>query len=224
MLLFLVPRQGRGDSRLKSRRVLAVIDYGGGNLGSLVSALRRRRLSFEVTDDANVVERADAAILPGDGAFAATITALRERGLDVALRSFIGSGKPFLGICIGMQILYERSLEHGEHAGLGVFAGTVARLVSAPRIPHMGWDELEILAPEHPMMQGIAQGDFVYFLHSYSAPVDATTLAACTYGQPFAAIVARDNVVATQFHPEKSQHVGARILENFLTQFLAASR
>src|SRR5579872_3693314 len=138
----------------QERRVLAVIDYGGGNLGSLVSALRRRGLSFEVTDDPAILATADAAILPGDGAFAATMTALRDRGLDAALRGFIAAGKPFLGICIGMQILYERSLEHGEHAGLGVFPGTIARLEGAPRVPHMGWDELDILAPTHPIVDG----------------------------------------------------------------------
>jgi glutamine amidotransferase len=202
--------------------MLAVIDYGGGNLGSLVSALERRDVPFEVTSDPARVEAAAAAMLPGDGAFAATMSALRERRLDGAIRRFLASGKPFFGICIGMQILYERSLEHGEHAGLGFFKGTVAQL-SAPRVPHMGWDELELLAP-HPLLDGIAQADFVYFLHSYRAPVDEDTLAACSYGERFAAIVGRGNVVATQFHPEKSQRVGGKILENFLTRYCGALR
>jgi glutamine amidotransferase len=202
--------------------MLAVIDYGGGNLGSLVSALRRRDVPFEVTSDAARIDAAEAAMLPGDGAFAATMAALRRGGLDGAIARFIASGKPFLGICIGMQILYERSLEHGDHAGLGFFKGTVAQL-AAPRVPHMGWDELELLMP-HPLLDGLAQGDFVYFLHSYRAPVDGDTLAACTYGERFAAIVGRGNVVATQFHPEKSQRVGAKILENFLTRYCAVSR
>lgn len=201
--------------------MLAVIDYGGGNLGSLVSALGRRDTAFEVTGDPAVLDAASAAILPGDGAFAATMAALRARKLDAALQRFIASGKPFFGICIGMQVLYERSLEHGEHAGLGVLGGTVARLQTAPRVPHMGWDELELLAA-HPLLDGLTQGDFVYFLHSYCAPVDANTLAACSYGERFAAIVARGNVVATQFHPEKSQHVGGRILDNFLKRYCAA--
>ncbi|MBV8150594.1 MAG: imidazole glycerol phosphate synthase subunit HisH [Candidatus Eremiobacteraeota bacterium] len=195
--------------------MIAVLDYGGGNLGSLLSALRRRHVDFEATADPARLDRASAAILPGDGAFAATMQALRARGLHAALRSFITSGRPFLGICIGMQILYERSLEHGEHEGLAIFPGTIARLASAPRVPHMGWNQLS-LERAHPLIAGIDEGDFVYFLHSYAAPVDGDTVAACTYGERFAAIVARDNVVATQFHPEKSQRVGGRILENFL--------
>lgn len=204
--------------------MLAVVDYGGGNLGSLVSALRRRNVPFEIVDDPAVLRGARAAILPGDGAFAATMDALHRRGLDAALKEYIAEGRPFFGICIGMQVLYERSTEYGEHAGLGIFPGTITRLDPAPRVPHMGWDELEIVAPGHPLLDGIAQGDFVYFLHSYRAPVDADTLAACTYGERFAAIVARGNVFATQFHPEKSQLVGGRILENFLKQYLVASR
>lgn len=199
-----------------------MIDYGGGNLGSLVSALQRRDVPFEVTGDAARIDGAEAAMLPGDGAFAATMAALRERRLDGAIERFIASGKPFFGICIGMQVLYERSLEHGEHAGLGFFKGTVSRL-QAPRVPHMGWDELELLA-SHPLLDGLTQRDFVYFLHSYRAPVDEDTIAACSYGERFAAIVARDNVVATQFHPEKSQRVGGKILENFLTRYCAVSR
>ena len=195
--------------------MVAVVDYGGGNLGSLVSALARRGVEFEVSADPARLARADAAILPGDGAFAATMAALRERGLDAALRSFIEGGRPFLGICIGMQILYARSLEHGEQRGLGVLRGTVARLDGAPRVPHMGWDELRC-EKAHPILDGIANGDFVYFLHSFVAPVDNHTIASCEYGGRFAAIVARDNLVATQFHPEKSQHVGGRILDNFL--------
>jgi imidazole glycerol-phosphate synthase subunit HisH len=203
--------------------VLAVVDYGGGNLGSLVSALRRRNTPFEVTGDPARLHDADAAILPGDGAFEATMRDLRARGLDTALQQFIGAGRPFFGICIGMQVLYERSLEYGDHAGLGVFAGTIKRLEDAPRVPHMGWDELEILE-NHPILEGIASGDFVYFLHSYRAPVGPETVAACTYGERFSAIVAHENVVATQFHPEKSQHVGGRLLDNFLMRYLAASR
>jgi glutamine amidotransferase len=203
--------------------MLAVVDYGGGNLGSLVSALRRRNVPFEVTSDPARLQGAGAAILPGDGAFEATMRALRRNGLDSALKAFIDAGRPFFGICIGMQVLYERSLEYGEHEGLGVFPGTIKRLETAPRVPHMGWDELEILG-SHPVLDGIASGNFVYFLHSYYAPVGAETVAACSYGERFAAVVARGNVVATQFHPEKSQHVGGRLLDNFLTRYLLASR
>ncbi len=195
--------------------MLAVIDYGGGNLGSLVSGLKRRGAEFVVSDDAETVARASAAILPGDGAFGATMQALRERDLDAAVNAILGSGKPFLGICVGMQLLYQQSDEFGMHRGFGVFEGLVTRFETAPRIPHMGWNQLEVLV-DHPFLEGVRTGDFVYFLHSYRAAVGKETIAACTYGDRFTAIAARENVMATQFHPEKSQHVGARLLDNFL--------
>jgi glutamine amidotransferase len=195
--------------------VIAVVDFGGGNLGSLISALERRGAEFTVTADPDAVLGADAAILPGDGAFAATMDALRARGLDGALRATIAAGRPFLGICVGMQVLYERSSEYGDHAGLGIFSGTIARFERAPRVPHMGWNELEPVA-YHPFVRGLAAGSYAYFLHSYRAEVDADTLAATTHGERFAAIVARDNVMATQFHPEKSQATGALLLDNFI--------
>lgn len=195
--------------------MLAVIDYGGGNLGSLVSGLKRRGAEFVVSDAAEEVARASAAILPGDGAFGATMQALRARELDVAIRTLLGARKPFLGICVGMQLLYEASDEYGMHKGFAVFEGTVTRFKEAPRVPHMGWNQLEIVAP-HPFLDGVRTGDYVYFLHSYRADAGPQTLATCTYGDRFAAIAARENVVGTQFHPEKSQHVGAKLLDNFL--------
>jgi glutamine amidotransferase len=195
--------------------VIAVVDFGGGNLGSLVSALERRNAEFTVTDDPDVVASARAAILPGDGAFEATMEALRRRGLDEAVRATIAGGRPFLGICVGMQILYEGSEEHGRHAGLGIFAGRISRFTDAPRVPHMGWNELSFVA-DHPFVRGIPSGSYAYFLHSYRANVDATTLATANHGDDFAAIVARDNVMATQFHPEKSQATGAALLDNFI--------
>jgi glutamine amidotransferase len=195
--------------------VIAVVDYGGGNLGSLIAALSRRGADFVVTEDTAVLARADAAILPGDGAFGATMAALRERGLDETLRATIEAGKPFLGICVGMQVLYEQSDEFGEHAGLGAFAGAVRRFERAPRVPHMGWNKLEILR-DHPFVRGLAPGAYAYFLHSYRAPVDGNTLAASEHGEHFAAIAARDNVMATQFHPEKSQATGSLLLDNFI--------
>lgn len=195
--------------------MLAVIDYGGGNLGSLVSGLQRRGAEFVVSDDAETVARASAAILPGDGAFGATMDALRERDLDAAIDAVVRAGKPFLGICVGMQLLYEGSDEYGMHRGFGVLRGMVTRFKNAPRDPHMGWNQLEIVG-DHPFLEGIHDGDFVYFLHSYRADVGPETVAACTYGDRFSAIAASGNVMATQFHPEKSQHVGAKLLDNFL--------
>jgi len=153
--------------------------------------------------------------LPGDGAFGATMQALRARGLDAAVRDVVACGTPFLGICVGMQILYERSDEHGSHEGLGVFAGTVSRFERAPRVPHMGWNALELVS-DHPFVRGIGSNEYVYFLHSYRAEVGPDTLAATTHGERFASVVARDNVMGTQFHPEKSQLTGAKLLDNFL--------
>ncbi len=195
--------------------MIAVVDFGGGNLGSLISALERRAANFVVTADPDVVVASDAAILPGDGAFGATMAALRNGGLDDAVRATIAAGRPFLGICVGMQILYERSDEHGDHAGLGVFAGSISRFTRAPRVPHMGWNELEIVR-DHPFVHGLANGAYAYFLHSYRADVGSDTLAATVHGERFAAIVARGNVMATQFHPEKSQATGAALLDNFI--------
>ena len=194
---------------------LAVIDYGGGNIGSLVASLERRGVAFELTADAERVVRADAAILPGDGAFGATMDALRERGLDRAVRSVVAARKPFLGICVGMQVLFRESEEFGGAAGLGIFAGAVRRFTGAPRVPHMGWNDL-IVEHSHPFVAGLRSGMFAYFLHSYRVSESDATVASADYGGRFAAIVARDNVMATQFHPEKSQRTGGLLLDNFL--------
>jgi len=195
--------------------MIAVIDFGGGNLGSLCAALTRRGATFEVTGDPAVVANASAAILPGDGAFGTTMDALAARGLDDAIRSLLAARKPFLGICVGMQLLYERSSEHGTHEGFGVFRGEISRLSRAPRVPHMGWNQLEIVG-KHSFVDGVAEGSYAYFLHSYCAGVTDATVAACEYGERFAAVVARDHVMGTQFHPEKSQSTGALLLDNFL--------
>lgn len=195
--------------------MIAVVDFGGGNLGSLRSGLERRGASFVVTGDPAQLEDAAAAILPGDGAFGATMAALAERGLADALRRFIGSGKPFLGICVGMQLLYEKSYEHDVYEGLGLLPGAIVRFRNAPRVPHMGWNQLEIVG-DHPFVRGIRNGDYVYFLHSYHADDERSAVALCDYGEPFPAIVARENIMGTQFHPEKSQATGAVLLDNFL--------
>ena len=194
---------------------LVVIDYGGGNIGSLVAALERRGAAFTLTGDPAVVAAADAAILPGDGAFGATMDALRSAGLDVAIESLIAAGKPFLGICVGMQVLFESSDEYGGATGLGVFAGHVRRFTNTPRVPHMGWNDLRI-AGNHPFVAGLRGGEYAYFLHSYRVAQSDATVATCDYGGDFAAVVARGNVMATQFHPEKSQRTGGILLDNFL--------
>jgi glutamine amidotransferase len=195
--------------------LITVIDYGGGNLGSLLAALKRRGAQFAIADDTGMLAAADAAILPGDGAFNATMQALRERGLDSAILRHVAAGKPFLGICVGMQILFEDSEEFGAGSGLGVLPGHVSRFTGAPRVPHMGWNDLEVVSA-HPFVEGLGAAPYAYFLHSYRAPVGPDTVAACTHGERFAAVVARGNVMGTQFHPEKSQRTGARLLDNFL--------
>jgi glutamine amidotransferase len=192
-----------------------VIDYGGGNVGSLVAALERRGADFALTGEPAVVERAEAAILPGDGAFGATIDALRERGLDGPVRAVIAAGRPFLGICVGMQVLFDSSDEYGGAQGLGILPGEVRRFTAAPRVPHMGWNDLA-MERAHPFVDGIASGAWAYFLHSYRVETTDALVASCEYGERFAAIVARDNVMATQFHPEKSRTTGGRLLDNFL--------
>ena len=194
---------------------IAVIDYGGGNVGSLIAALERRGVAFTLTEDPNDVDRAGAAILPGDGAFAATIEALRERKLDGAIHRTIAAGRPFLGICVGMQVLFDSSDEYGGTVGLGILPGDVRRFTRAPRVPHMGWNDL-VIERTHPFVEGITDGAWAYFLHSYRVTGVDSVVASCEYGERFAAIVARDNVMATQFHPEKSRTTGARLLDNFL--------
>jgi glutamine amidotransferase len=201
-------------------RTIAVIDYGGGNVGSLLAALERRAAPFVLTEDPRVVERAEAAILPGDGAFGATVDALRRRGFDEAIRATIAAGRPFLGICVGMQVLFDSSDEFGGAAGLGILPGEVRRFTAAPRVPHMGWNDL-LIERNHPFVDGIATGSWAYFLHSYRVAETDTTVASCDYGERFAAIVARDNVMATQFHPEKSRLTGGVLLDNFLRIALA---
>ncbi|HZO93629.1 MAG TPA: imidazole glycerol phosphate synthase subunit HisH [Candidatus Baltobacteraceae bacterium] len=194
---------------------IAVIDYGGGNVGSLLAALERRGARFVLTGEPETVAAAEAAILPGDGAFGATMDALRARGLDGAVRATIAAGRPFLGICVGMQVLFASSDEYGGAAGLAILPGEVRRFESAPRVPHMGWNELRIETP-HPFVDGVPSGAWAYFLHSYRVGESDATVASCEFGERFAAIVARDNVMATQFHPEKSRTTGAALLDNFL--------
>ncbi len=208
-------RVGRRILRPMTRSRLVVIDYGGGNIGSLVSALERRCVAFELTADPERVASAGAAILPGDGAFAATMHALTIRKLDVAIRSHVRAGKPFLGICVGMQVLFESSDEYGEHLGLAILPGNVRRFTQSPRVPHMGWNELSIEQP-HPFIAGLRGGDYAYFLHSYRVIDGPDVVASAEYGERFAAIVARDNVMATQFHPEKSARMGGMLVDNFL--------
>lgn len=205
--------------------MIAIVDYGVGNLRSCAKGLERAaadarlEVDVRVSSVATEIASAHAVVLPGVGAFGACMTSLAESGLtDVVLRA-IASGKPFLGICVGMQILFEESSEFGSVAGLGVLPGKVVRFRSRDvKIPHMGWNALSI-KHRAPALDGIEDGTYVYFVHSYYAePTDPAVVAATsTYGrEEFTAAVARDNLFATQFHPEKSQQAGLALLGNFV--------
>lgn len=196
--------------------MIALIDYGMGNLGSVSNALRRVGARHEITDDPEVIDRASAVILPGVGAFDDCISNLTGRGLDVAVKDAVNAGKPFLGICLGLQMLFDTSEEGGKYPGLGIIPGKVVRFTHGLKIPQIGWNQIHIRS-KAPLLEGVAEGSWVYFVHSYYVIPDDPSLAATTtdYGYDFVSSVWRDNVFASQFHPEKSQAVGLKMLESF---------
>lgn len=199
--------------------MIALIDYGSGNLRSAAKALARVGGDVRLVTRPADVAGAAAVVLPGVGAFGDCVRNLRAAGLDAALRDFIASGKPFLGICVGLQMLFEGGAENPGVAGLGVLPGTVPRFAAnGLKVPHMGWNRLSIRQPKCPLLAGIADGSRVYFVHSfYPQPRQTDVVAATTdYGVEFCAVVWAGNVFATQFHPEKSQAVGLKMLENFV--------
>jgi glutamine amidotransferase len=208
---------------------VALIDYGSGNLRSAAKALERAAADagldshILVTADPANVAKADRVVLPGVGAFGDCRAGLDAvPGMVSALyEAVIVHGRPFLGICVGMQLLAKVGREHGDHAGLGWLDAEVGPLTPSDptlKIPHMGWNELHLQAPAHPVLAGLAEGGHAYFVHSYAMRVadPAQVLATCDYGGPFTAIVGRDNIVGTQFHPEKSQQAGLTLIANFL--------
>jgi glutamine amidotransferase len=203
--------------------MIAIADYGIGNLGSVTKGFRRAGAEVVLTGDPEALRRADALVLPGDGAFAATMAEIERRGLAPVLREAVGKGKPLLGICIGMQLLFEESEEHGRHAGLGFLPGRVRRFEGELPVPHMGWNRLRARRP-HPILDGVPDGAHVYFVHSYycDAP-DDVVIASSDYGRVFAAIAGRGSVLGVQFHPEKSQEVGLRMVASFV-RLVDASR
>ncbi len=204
--------------------MIAIADYGIGNLGSVTKAFRRAGAEVLLTGDLEVLRRADALVLPGDGAFATTRAEIDARGLVPVLREAAERGKPLLGICVGMQLLFEESEEHGRHRGLGLLPGRVLRFEGELPVPHMGWNRLRARRP-HPMLDGVSDGAHVYFVHSYycDAP-DEVVIATSDYGRDFAAIVGKGSVLGVQFHPEKSQEVGLRMVEGFVGIVDAARR
>ena len=196
--------------------MIAIIDSGGANIASVRFALERLGVDAELTADTDVISAAERVILPGVGAAPAAMAQLQAAGLVDCIRSLT---QPVLGICLGMQLLFERS-EEGDTPLLGLIGGTCAALdaSSGLTVPHMGWNRLlsQNGAEAHPLLSGIAQGAHVYFVHGFAAPVSDNTVAACDYGGMFTALVARGNFMGAQFHPERSGPVGATILQNFI--------
>ncbi len=202
--------------------MIAIIDYGVGNLFSLRSSLAAVGAQAVVTGDSAVIRAADKLILPGVGAFADAAALLRSTGLDKVVCQEAQTGKPLLGICLGMQLLFEESLEYGRHPGLGLIPGTVAPIrdviPAGYKVPHIGWNALHFPKdrPVHPLFSQIREGDCVYFVHSYyGANCAGSVIATAEYGPELTAAVARDNVMGVQFHPEKSGAVGLNILRAF---------
>jgi glutamine amidotransferase len=200
--------------------MLAVIDYGAGNLRSVLHALHHLDVkNVQIVQKPEELEGAEKIILPGVGAFGAGMQQLHRQGLVEPIQAAVKAGIPYLGICLGMQFLFETSDEMGNHAGLGLLPGYVTRFEDRPglKVPHMGWNQLQICRPS-PLLNNIQADDFAYFVHSYyCVPADPNdTLVTVDYGIPFTAAIQRDHIYGVQFHPEKSQKTGLAILSNFL--------
>ena len=198
------------------RPLVAVLDYGIGNLRSAEKALQRAGADARLTDDRRLIDDADAVVLPGVGAFGRCVAALDRSGLAEVAVGAAGSGRPFLGICIGMQLLYEASEEAPGVAGLGVLAGGVARLPDGVKHPQMQWNVLERTDRPSGLLDGVPDPAWVYFVHSFAAEDATIAVATCDYGGPVVAAVEQGQVWATQFHPEKSGDAGAALLRNWV--------
>ena len=199
--------------------MIAIVDYGVGNLFSLRCSLQSLGLDTVVTSDPKVIRNAERVILPGVGAFGDAVDKLRATGLDQTVLEEAAHGKPLLGICLGMQLLFEKGYEFGEHDGLGLLHGSVVPMQGTIppelKIPQMGWNAL-IRKRSHPLLKDVKEGDCVYFVHSfYAADCDDSLVATTEYGKELTALVAKDNVMGCQFHPEKSGNVGLKILRAF---------
>ncbi|HEY4330592.1 MAG TPA: imidazole glycerol phosphate synthase subunit HisH [Phycisphaerae bacterium] len=201
--------------------MLGIVDYGMANLRSVQKAFERCGHAAQIIATPDDIEHADRLVVPGVGAFRDAISLMNRTGLGQAIKDFIKTGRPMLGICLGLQLLMEVGYEDGTHKGLGLIPGDCLRFtVDAPplklKVPHMGWNSLQFAKPS-PLFKGLPENPFAYFVHSYHiVPKDAGIIAATAdYGTPFVAAIWKDNIMATQFHPEKSQEVGAAILKNF---------
>jgi glutamine amidotransferase len=196
--------------------LLTIVDYGSGNLRNVYMAFQRLGIPSRISDQPAEVRRARALVLPGVGAFGDNMERMRAQGLEAPLVAAIRDGVPFLGICLGLQLLFEVSEEMGEHRGLGILPGKVTRFPPGLWVPHMGWNQVHQTRPT-PLWKGLPDGSYAYFVHSYYVlPEDKSVIAGTTdYGIEYTSAIARDNLYAIQFHPEKSQDVGERILRNF---------
>lgn len=202
--------------------VIAVVDYGAGNLRSVAKALERSGLEPKVTSVPAAIRRADGVVLPGVGAFADSMTRLRDKRLDGAVRDSIEAGRPYLGLCLGLQLLFEESDEHGRTAGLGILPGRVERFPDRDpaggilRVPHIGWNTVRFCG-DHPMLEQLPSEACFYFVHSYRVRLGRRSLASgwTDYGGEFAAAAAHENMFAVQFHPEKSQGAGRQLLDAY---------
>jgi glutamine amidotransferase len=200
--------------------MISILDYGMANLRSVQKGFEQVAGRAQIITEPEQIDRADKFVLPGVGAFQDAVATLRQRGHDEAIKRHIQKGKPFLGICLGLQMLFDVGYEDGEHRGLGIFRGACVRFdvdeTMGLKVPHMGWNQLNMRRPS-PILKGLPEGAGVYFVHGYHAsPQDDSVVASTTdYGRPFVSSIWKDNVMATQFHPEKSQKVGLQILSNF---------
>ncbi|MCM3760633.1 imidazole glycerol phosphate synthase subunit HisH [Alkalihalobacillus oceani] len=202
--------------------MIGIVDYGMGNLHSVSKALERLELPYVLTEDIEVLQKTDGLLLPGVGAFPDAMATLNQMGLSSFLREWAEAGKPLLGICLGMQLLFEESDEHGLTEGLKLLPGRVERFSgqmadgTSYKVPHMGWNKLTFQQPNHPLLRNVEEGH-VYFVHSYVVKEgsDDVLIATSEYDGTVPAVVGRANVLGTQFHPEKSSHVGISILRNF---------
>lgn len=200
-------------SKLKK---MVIVDYGVGNFRNVQKAFQKVGADVVISDQIEAIDQADAVILPGVGAFGDAIDHVRARKLEAPMLAAAKTGKPFFGICVGLQLLFETSSEMGHHTGLGLLPGYVTRFAETLTVPHMGWNQIEPVY-DHPLMANIQVGDFAYFAHSYHCvPAnEADILAKTHYGDYFVSAVAHDNIYGIQFHPEKSQKFGLQILDNF---------
>lgn len=196
---------------------IAIIDYGVGNLRSVEKAFTTQGINAVVTDDPDILERADKLVLPGVGAFAACMDGLRRRGFDQLVIEAAAAGKPVLGLCVGLQMMFEEGHEFGVHRGLGLMPGRVIRFPEGLHVPHIGWNQVHLRRQDHPVLRNLTDDSFFYFVHSYYVePADPECIIGETeYGIRYATICGRGSVLGVQFHPEKSQATGLNLLRHF---------